>query len=123
VVQSKFELIFTYNKATSSSNNFPLATLWFDYPNKWKKFRYLINFFYTCPLFRAGATWCLESEFRSKSKTKNKTRDQMSPEAIAIDIFNYFILPLLSAWDLDIGPEGWYQSRADDKGNMKKAMH
>jgi hypothetical protein len=27
VVQSKFELIFTYNKATSSSNNFPLATL------------------------------------------------------------------------------------------------
>jgi hypothetical protein len=32
-------------------------------------------------------------------------------------------LPLLSAWDLDIGPEGRYQSRADDKGNMKKAMY
>jgi hypothetical protein len=33
----------------------------------------------------------------------------------------FFILPLLSARDLDIGPEGRYQSRADDKGNMKKA--
>jgi hypothetical protein len=32
-------------------------------------------------------------------------------------------LPLLSAWDLDIGPKGRYQSRADDKGNMKKAMY
>jgi hypothetical protein len=35
----------------------------------------------------------------------------------------FFILPLLSARDLDIGPEGLYQSRADDKGNMKKAMY
>jgi hypothetical protein len=30
----------------------------------------------------------------------------------------FFILPLLSARGLDI-----YQSRADDKGNMKKAMY
>ena len=30
----------------------------------------------------------------------------------------FFILPLLSARDLDIGV-GW----ADDKGNMKKAMY
>jgi hypothetical protein len=29
----------------------------------------------------------------------------------------FFILLLLSARDLDIGPEGRYQSRADDKGN------
>ena len=29
----------------------------------------------------------------------------------------FFILPL------DIGPEGRYQSRDDDKGNMKKAMY
>jgi hypothetical protein len=35
----------------------------------------------------------------------------------------FFILPLLSAQDLDIGPEGRYQSRADNKGNMKKAMY
>ena len=39
----------------------------------------------------------------------------------------FFILPLLSVRDIDIGPralpEGWYQSRADDKGNMKKAMY
>ena len=35
----------------------------------------------------------------------------------------FFILPLLSARDLDIGPEEWYQSRADDKSNMKKAMY
>jgi hypothetical protein len=35
----------------------------------------------------------------------------------------FFILPLLSARDLDIGPERRYQSRADDKGNMKKAMY
>jgi hypothetical protein len=35
----------------------------------------------------------------------------------------FFILSLLSARDLDIGPEGRYQSRADDKGNMKKAMY
>jgi hypothetical protein len=34
----------------------------------------------------------------------------------------FFILSLLSARDLDIEPEGRYQSRADDKGNMKKAM-
>jgi hypothetical protein len=34
-----------------------------------------------------------------------------------------FIFPLLSARDLDIGPEGRYQSRADDKGNMKKVMY
>jgi hypothetical protein len=34
----------------------------------------------------------------------------------------FFILPLLSARDFDIGPEGRYQSRADEKGNMKKAM-
>jgi hypothetical protein len=34
----------------------------------------------------------------------------------------FFILPFLSARDLDIGPKGRYQSRADDKGNMKKAM-
>jgi hypothetical protein len=34
-----------------------------------------------------------------------------------------FILPLLSDQDLDIGPEGRYQSRADDKGNIKKAMY
>jgi hypothetical protein len=33
------------------------------------------------------------------------------------------ILPLLSARDLEIGPEGRYQSRADDKGNMKKTMY
>jgi hypothetical protein len=31
----------------------------------------------------------------------------------------FFILPLLSERDLDIGPEGRYLSRADDKGNMK----
>jgi hypothetical protein len=35
----------------------------------------------------------------------------------------FFIFPLLSAQYLDIGPEGRYQSRADDKGNMKKAMY
>ena len=38
----------------------------------------------------------------------------------------FFILPLLLARDLDLGPEGpegRYQSRADDKGNMKKAMY
>jgi hypothetical protein len=35
----------------------------------------------------------------------------------------YLILPLLSARNLDIGPEGHYQSRADDQGNMKKAMY
>jgi hypothetical protein len=35
----------------------------------------------------------------------------------------FFILPLLSAQDLDIGPEGRYQSRANNKGNMKKAMY
>ena len=37
----------------------------------------------------------------------------------------FFILPLLSAPYLDIGPEGFrrYQSRADGKGNMKKAMY
>jgi hypothetical protein len=35
----------------------------------------------------------------------------------------FFILPLLSARDLDIGPEGWCQPRADHKGNMKKAMY
>jgi hypothetical protein len=35
----------------------------------------------------------------------------------------FFILPLLSARDLDIGPEVRYQSRADDKGNMKNAMY
>jgi hypothetical protein len=29
----------------------------------------------------------------------------------------------VSARDLDIGPEGRYHSRADDKGNMKKAMY
>jgi hypothetical protein len=34
----------------------------------------------------------------------------------------FFILPLLPARDLDIGPEGRYQSRADDKGNMIKAL-
>jgi hypothetical protein len=34
----------------------------------------------------------------------------------------FFILPLLSARDLDIGPEG-FSSRADNKGNMKKAMY
>ena len=34
----------------------------------------------------------------------------------------FFILPLLSARDLDIGLEGRYQSKADDKDNMKKAM-
>jgi hypothetical protein len=34
----------------------------------------------------------------------------------------FFILGLLSAQDLDIGPEERYQSRADDKGNMKKAI-
>jgi hypothetical protein len=32
----------------------------------------------------------------------------------------FFILALLSARDLDIG---WYQSRADDKDNMKKAIY
>jgi hypothetical protein len=35
----------------------------------------------------------------------------------------FFILPLLSARDLDIDPEGRYQSRADSKGNMKKAIY
>ena len=35
----------------------------------------------------------------------------------------FFILPLLWARDLDIGPEGQYQSRADDKGNVKKATY
>jgi hypothetical protein len=35
----------------------------------------------------------------------------------------FFILPLLSARDIYIGPEGRYQSRADDKGNMKRAMY
>jgi hypothetical protein len=39
----------------------------------------------------------------------------------------FFILPLLSVRDLDIGHEALaverYQSRADDKGNMKKAMY
>ena len=35
----------------------------------------------------------------------------------------FFILPLLSARDFDIGPEERYQSRADDKSNMKKAMY
>jgi len=35
----------------------------------------------------------------------------------------FFIFPLLSARDLDIGPEGRYQSRAHNKGNMKKAMY
>jgi hypothetical protein len=35
----------------------------------------------------------------------------------------FFILPLLSARNLDIGPEERYQSKADDKGNMKKAMY
>ena len=34
-----------------------------------------------------------------------------------------FIFPLLSARDLDIGPEGQYQSKADDKDNMKKVMY
>jgi hypothetical protein len=33
----------------------------------------------------------------------------------------FFILPLLLARDLDIGPEVRYQSRADDKGNMTNA--
>jgi hypothetical protein len=31
----------------------------------------------------------------------------------------FFILPLLSARDLDIGPEGRCQSRADNNGNIK----
>jgi hypothetical protein len=40
----------------------------------------------------------------------------------------FFILSLLSARDLDIGPEGFstrddIRSRADDKGNMKKGMY
>ena len=42
----------------------------------------------------------------------------------------FFILPLWSPQDLYIDPEGFnprddisYQSRADDKGNMKKAMY
>ena len=35
----------------------------------------------------------------------------------------FFILHLLSARDLDIDPEGPYKSRADDKGNMKKAIY
>jgi hypothetical protein len=35
----------------------------------------------------------------------------------------FFILPLLSARDLGIGPKGQYQSRVDDKDNMKKAMY
>ena len=30
----------------------------------------------------------------------------------------FLILPLLSARDLDIGPEGRYQSRADEKGHV-----
>jgi hypothetical protein len=32
-------------------------------------------------------------------------------------------MALLWARDLDIGPEGRYHSRADDKGTMKKAMY
>ena len=32
----------------------------------------------------------------------------------------FFILSLLSARDLDIGPEGRYQSTADDKGTWKR---
>ena len=35
----------------------------------------------------------------------------------------FFIFLLLPARELDIGPEGRYQSRTDDKGNMKKAMY
>ena len=35
----------------------------------------------------------------------------------------FSILPLSSARDLDIGPEGRFQSRADNMGNMKKAMY
>jgi hypothetical protein len=35
----------------------------------------------------------------------------------------FSILPLLPAGYLDIGHEGRYQSRADDKDNMKKAMY
>ena len=35
----------------------------------------------------------------------------------------FFILLLLSTRDLDVGPEGRHLSRADDKGNMKKAMY
>jgi hypothetical protein len=35
----------------------------------------------------------------------------------------FIILSLLSAQDLDIGPEVQYQSRADDKGNMTNAMY
>jgi hypothetical protein len=35
----------------------------------------------------------------------------------------FLILPLLLARHLDIGPEGRYQSRADDKGNMKMTMY
>jgi hypothetical protein len=35
----------------------------------------------------------------------------------------FFILPLLSARDLNIDPEVRYQSRADDKGNMKNAIN
>jgi hypothetical protein len=35
----------------------------------------------------------------------------------------FSILPLLSAAYLDIGPNGRYQSRADDRDNMKKAMY
>jgi hypothetical protein len=37
----------------------------------------------------------------------------------------FFILPLWSQQDPYIGPQGYisYQSRADDKGNMKKAMY
>ena len=35
----------------------------------------------------------------------------------------FFILPLLSAWDLDIGPEGRYQSRDDiSRGLMTRAI-
>jgi hypothetical protein len=30
---------------------------------------------------------------------------------------------LVISMNLDIGPEERYQSRADDKGNMKKAMY
>jgi len=35
----------------------------------------------------------------------------------------FLTLPLLTARDLDIDPEGRFQSRADDKGNMTKAMY
>ena len=64
--------------------------------------------------------------FNLKENLKKKKKISFSDsfEQIIIEYYMaFFILPLLSARDLDIGPEVRYQSRTDDKGNMKKAMY